>query len=153
FVDEQDVALFEVGEQRREVAGLGDHRTRCRAEVHPELARYDLGERGFTEARRTDQQHVIERFAPRTRRLDEHAEIRARLLRADELAEPLRAQRGFDDVLIVALTTDEAAGRRAHLANSLASSLRLRRISRVASAPSPASRTAVAMAAIACSWP
>ena len=28
LVDEQHVALFEIGEQRREIAGLGDHRTR-----------------------------------------------------------------------------------------------------------------------------
>jgi len=32
-------------------------------------------------------------------------------LLADELAEPLRAQRGFGDVLVAALGTDEAAGR------------------------------------------
>src|SRR5882672_10138767 len=152
LVDEQHVALFEVGEQRREVASFGDHRTRRGAEIDAEFARHDLRERGLAEAGRAHQQYVIERLAPRARRLDEDAEVLARLLLADELAQPLRAQRGFGDVLVAALGADQAAGRRAHLVNSLASSLRPRRISRDASAPSPASRTAAAIAATACGW-
>ena len=75
FVDEQHVALFEIGEQRREIAGFGDHRPRGGAEIHAELARHDLRQRRLAEARRADEQHVIERLAPRPRRLDEHAEI------------------------------------------------------------------------------
>ena len=94
LVDEQHVALFEIGEQRREVAGLGDHRSRGGAEVHAELARHDLRQRGLAEPGRADEQHVVERFPPRARGLDEHRQIRARLLLADELGEPLRPQRG-----------------------------------------------------------
>ena len=85
LVDEQHVALFEIGEQRREIAGLGDHRAGGGAEIHAELARHDLRERGLAETGRTDEQHVVERLAPRARRLDEDREIRARLLLADEL--------------------------------------------------------------------
>ena len=87
FVDEQHVALFEIGQQRREIAGLGDHRARRGAEIDAELARHDLRQRGLAEPRRADEQHVIERLAPRPRRLDEHAEILARLLLADELGQ------------------------------------------------------------------
>ena len=94
LVDEQDVALLEVGEQRREVAGLGDHRAGGGAEVDAELARDDLRQRGLAEARRADEQHVVERLAARARGLDEHLEVGARLRLADELVEPLRAQRG-----------------------------------------------------------
>src|SRR5262249_38930744 len=36
LVDEEDVALFEVGKQRRKVAGLADHRTGGGAEVDAE---------------------------------------------------------------------------------------------------------------------
>ena len=52
---------------------------------------------------------MIERLAPRARRLDEHLEIRARLLLADELAEALRAQRGFRRVFVAAFGRDMTA--------------------------------------------
>ena len=80
LVDEQHVAVFEIGEQRREVAGLGDHRAGGGAEIHAELARDDLRQRGLAEAGRADEQHVVERFLARARRLDEHREVGARLL-------------------------------------------------------------------------
>ena len=91
LVDEQNVAIFEISEQRGEIAGLGDHWAGGGAEIDAELARQDLRQRGLAEPGRTDEQRVIERFAPRARRLDEHAEIGARLLLADELRQPLRA--------------------------------------------------------------
>ena len=62
LVDEQHVALFEIGEQRREIAGLGDHRAGGGAEVDAELARHDLRQRGLAEARGADEQHVVERL-------------------------------------------------------------------------------------------
>src|SRR6059036_1396132 len=45
----------------------------------------------------------------RARGLDEHREVGARLLLADELGEPLRAQRGLR-VFVAALGRNEAAG-------------------------------------------
>ena len=113
LVNEQHVALFQVGEQRREIAGLRDHRTGGGAEVDTELARDDLCERGLAEARRANKQHVIEWLAPGARRLDEHREITTRLLLANELGELLRAQRGFGDVLVAVVGGDEA-GRGGH---------------------------------------
>ena len=110
LVDEQDVALFEIGEQRREVAGLGDHRPRGGAEIDAELARDDLRQRGLAEARRADEQHVIERFVARPRRLDEDRQVRARLLLADELGQPLRPQRGVRGVLLAALGRRRGGG-------------------------------------------
>ena len=148
------VALFEIGEQRREIAGLGDHRARGGAEIDAELARHDLRQRGLAEPGRTDEQHVVERLAARARGLDEHAEIGARLLLADEFGQPLRAQRGS------AASSSRRSGvtrrrggvliRRCSLAEFLqaraGSSCRV-------SAPSPALRAAAAMAAAACGWP
>ena len=64
LVDEQHVAVFEIGEQRGEVAGLGDHRAGGRAEIHAELARHDLRERRLAEARGPREQHMVERLAP-----------------------------------------------------------------------------------------
>ena len=63
FVDEQHVALFEIGEQRGEIAGLGDHRPGGGAEIDAELARHDLRQRRLAQTRRADEQHVIERLA------------------------------------------------------------------------------------------
>ena len=63
FVDEEHVALFEIGEERGEIAGLGDHRPRRGAEIDAEFARHDLRQRGLAEPGRADEQHVIERLA------------------------------------------------------------------------------------------
>ena len=109
FVDEQHVALFEIGEQRREIARLGDHRAGGRAKIHAEFARDDLRERRLAETRRTDEQHMVERFAARPRRLDEDLEIGARLRLADEIGERLRAQRRFGRIFVAAFGGDEAA--------------------------------------------
>ena len=75
LVDEQHVAVFEIGEECCEVASLGDHRAGRCAEIHAELARNDLGERGLAEARGSGEQHMVERLAPSARRLDEHFEV------------------------------------------------------------------------------
>ena len=112
LVDEQDVVRLEIGELRGEIARLGDHRPRGRAEIDAELARDDLRQRRLAEARRADEQHVIERLAARLRRFDEHLEVLARRLLAGEVGEHLRAQRGF--VLGALLGGDETAGRGGH---------------------------------------
>ena len=51
LVDEQDVAVLKVGEQRREVARLGDNRARRGAESDAHLAGKDAGKRRLAEAR------------------------------------------------------------------------------------------------------
>ena len=86
LVDEQHVAILEIGEERGEVARPGDHRARGRAEIDAELARDDLGERRLAEAGGPGEQHMVERLAPRARRLDEDFEVGADLGLADELA-------------------------------------------------------------------
>ena len=103
FVDEEHVALFEIGEERREVAGLGDDRTRRGAEIHAELARDDLRQRSLAEPGRPDEQDMIECLVACARRLDEHREVFPRLLLADEFRKLLRAQRRFRGVFIAAL--------------------------------------------------
>ena len=92
LVDEQDVAVLEVGEQRGEVARLGDDRAGGGAEADAHLAREDSGERRLAEAGRAVEQHMVERLAAALRGVDEHAQILARRLLADELVEALRAE-------------------------------------------------------------
>ena len=65
LVDEEHVALLEIGEECREIAGLGDDRPRRGAEIDAELARDDLRERRLAEARRAGKQHMVERLVAR----------------------------------------------------------------------------------------
>ena len=78
LVDEEDVVLFEIGQQRREIARLGDDRAGGGAEIDAELLRHDLRQRRLAEARRPDEQHMVERLAAALRRLDEDLQIGAR---------------------------------------------------------------------------
>ena len=95
LVDEQHVAVFEVGEQGGKIAGLGDDRPGGGAEIDAKLSRHDLRERGLAKTRRTDEQHVIERLATTFRGFDEHLEIGPRRGLSDEFVERLRAKRHF----------------------------------------------------------
>ena len=113
LVDEQYVARLEIGELRRQVPRLDDDRTRGRAEIDAKLARHDLRKRRLAESGRTDEQHVIERFAARFGRLDEDGEILARRLLAREIGEELRADRRL--VLGTLVGRDETAGGVGHL--------------------------------------
>ena len=98
LVDEEHVALLEIGEQGSEIAGLGDNRARRRAEIDAELFGHDLRQRRLAEAGRTDEEHMVQRFAAVFRRLDEDLEIGARLRLAGELVQRLRAQRRYRDL-------------------------------------------------------
>ena len=54
---------LEVGEDRREVARTLEHRPGGLAQVHAHLARDDVRERRLAQARRAEEQHVVERLA------------------------------------------------------------------------------------------
>ena len=160
LVDEQHVAVFEIGQQRREIAGLGDDRAGGRAEIDAEFARHDLRQRRLAEARRPDEQHMVERLAAALGGLDEHFEIGPHRRLADEIVERLRPQ-GLLGIL-AALFRGNEAGRQAHAAflaygngtgqatPHRASSFSPKRISFGASASSPAvfSAAATALAAV-----
>ena len=104
--------FIESAKTRGEVAGLGDHGARGGAETDAEFARHDLRQRGLAEARRADEQHMIERVAARFGGLDEDAEIFARRFLAGEVDEALRADRRL--VLGTFFGRDEAARRFGH---------------------------------------
>ena len=99
--------LLERGELGREIPRLGDHRTRGRAEVDPELAGDDLGEGGLAQAGRPDEQHVVERLALALGGFDEHLEVLAQRRLAGEVGEHLRTQRGVE-IVVAAQSVDEA---------------------------------------------
>ena len=112
LVDEQHIAVFEIGQQGRQIAGLGDDRPGGGPEVDAEFARHDLRQRRLAETRGADEQHVIEGFAAALGSLDEHLEVRPRRGLADEIVKRLRAQRDFR-VFAAGFGRDKA-GREAH---------------------------------------
>ena len=95
LVDEQHFALAEIGEDRREVARLLEHRARGRADRHAELVGDDVGERRLAEPGRAVEQHVIERLAALPRRGDRDLQVLADAVLADVLVERARPQAGF----------------------------------------------------------
>jgi hypothetical protein len=97
----------QVGEQRREIARLGDHRAGRGAEADAQFARDDLRQRRLAEAGRAEEQHMIQRLAARFRAAS--MKMR-RFSRAafwpDEFGlERLRAQRGVLDEAACSLCT------------------------------------------------
>ena len=109
LVDEENVAILEIGEEGGEVAGLGDNRAGRGAEADPHFAREDPGERGLAEAGRAEEQHMVERLAAGFRGIYEDAEILARALLADELVEALWPKRRVG-VLRGALGRSDSSG-------------------------------------------
>src|SRR4029453_17779794 len=85
LVDEQHVVRFEVREQRGKITGALEHGPRRLPQVDAELVRDDVRQRRLAEARRAEQQHVVERFLALLRRLDENRQLAANLLLPDIL--------------------------------------------------------------------
>src|SRR5690606_39043706 len=94
FVDEQHVALFEIGEQRRKIPRLGDDGAGGGTKIDAEFLGHDLRQRRLAKAGRTDKQHMIKCFPAHLRRLDEDLEIGARRRLPDKIVQRLRAQCG-----------------------------------------------------------
>src|SRR5439155_21819114 len=111
LVDEQHVALFEIGEQCGKIAGFRNHRTGSGAKADAEFARDDLRQRGLAEAGGPYEQHMVQRLVTLARGFDEDGEIGARLRLADKFGQQLRAQRGIADIVAAALGGDDAGGR------------------------------------------
>ena len=93
FVDEQYIVGFEIGQQSRKIARLGNHRAAGGAKAHAEFLGDDLRQRGLAQSRRTEEEHMVHRFAAPAGGLDEHTEVLARRFLANELAERLGPQR------------------------------------------------------------
>ena len=92
FIDKQHVIGFKIGQQRRQITGLGDHRPGRRPEPDAELPRDDLRKRGLAEPRRSMKQHMIQRIAPLPRRGNEHPQIFPRRFLPDKFIERFRAE-------------------------------------------------------------
>src|SRR5262249_4406332 len=107
LVDEEHVVRLEVGEERGEVAGALQDRTRSLAQVHAHLARDDVRERRLAQPRRTEEQHVVESFLPLPRGFDKDRKLAADLFLADVFGERFWPERALEGLL---LGRDRGAG-------------------------------------------
>ena len=111
LVEEQDLALAQVGEDGGEVAldlqgGAGGL-----LEADVELVGDDGGEGGFAQAGRAEEQDVVERLAAGSRGLEGDGELLFRLGLADELGETGGAELQLEGLVVVdAGGCDEAVG-------------------------------------------
>ena len=92
FVDEQHLLLAQVGQDGRQVALDLQRRPRGLLKRRAQLVGDDVRQRRLAQSRRAVQQHVVERFAARLRRLNGDFQIFFDLVLSDELAQPLRTQ-------------------------------------------------------------
>ena len=144
LVDEQNVARLQMRQDRGQIAGLGDDRARGGAEVDAELARHDLRQRRFAQARRSEEQHVVQRLAAALGSLDIDLQVLALGPLADEVIQQLRPQAHIAGVLGRAVGIDQAG--RAGAVGHRASSCRLPRIRACRSVSAPSVRTVVCTA-------
>src|SRR3989441_2098810 len=96
LVHEQDVALAERREDGSQVALSLERRPGDRADPGAELLADDVREARLAEPRGADEEDVVERFRPRTCRLESDGELLFDPLLADEHVEPPRTQRALD---------------------------------------------------------
>ena len=88
--------VAKVGEDRGQVALDLQRRAGCLLEGDSQFVGDDVGQRRLAKARRTVEQHMVERFAARFGGLDGDVEIVFDLCLADEFLQALRAEFEFE---------------------------------------------------------
>ena len=101
LVDEQHVAVLELGEDGRQVAGPLDRRARRGLQVGAELGGDDAGQRGLAQPRRAGEQQVVGRLAAPPRRLEHDPEVGLQLGLAHELGQAAGPERGLGRHVVV----------------------------------------------------
>jgi hypothetical protein len=99
LVDEQDVALLELGEDGGEVAGPLQRRARRDVQRDTHLGRRDAGQGRLAEPRRAGEEQVVDGLAAPAGRLDDDRQVLLQLALADEVGEQPRPQPDLDEVL------------------------------------------------------
>src|SRR5579883_1349929 len=92
LVDEENIALFEIGHDRGQVAGALNRGTGRYANTDAEFPRDDMRKRSLAEPGRSGKEHMIEHLTAFARRLDRHSEDLPRPHLSDELVERARPQ-------------------------------------------------------------
>ena len=96
LVDEEHVTLVELREDRREVAGALQRRTRRDVHANPELVCDDARQCRLAEPRRSGEQQMVSGLTAASSGLEDDAEVILQLALADELVERTRSQADFE---------------------------------------------------------
>ena len=95
LVDEQHVAVVEIGEDGGEVAGAFERGPAGDAQRDAELGGDDAGQRRLPGSRRSREEQMVDRLPALARRGEEDLEVLLQALLAHELVQAARAQRGL----------------------------------------------------------
>ncbi|MNT29449.1 hypothetical protein D3C72_1651880 [compost metagenome] len=95
LVDEEHIVALQIGEQRRQVLGLFQHRAAGLAQIDAEFCRNDVRQGGLSETGRAKQQHMVECLAALLGRTDEDLQLLTRLGLAYVLVQQLGTQRAL----------------------------------------------------------
>mgnify|MGYP003370841034 CR=1 FL=1 len=110
LVDEQHVPFLQVGEQRRQVAGLFDGRAGRDADLDAHLLGDDARQRGLAQTRRAVQQDVVHRFAALLRRPQIDPQVALGFLLPHIIVQGPGAQADFFRVSGQCVGADQTAG-------------------------------------------
>jgi len=99
FVDEQNVAGVQVGQQRRKVAGLFNGRAGGDTDVHAHFVGDNARQRGFAQTGRAVQQGVIQRFSTPPGGFNINREISLGLFLPGVVGKELRPQTDLPRIL------------------------------------------------------
>src|ERR1700682_6279126 len=102
LVDEEDVAVLQIGENRGQRPLLLERRAGGGADVDPHLVGHDVGERRLAQSRRSRDQDVLDRLVAAARRADQDLEVRLDPFLADELGQAFGSQAPFEFLVFVA---------------------------------------------------
>ena len=101
LVDEEHVAVLELGEDGGQVAGALDGRTRRGHVAHAHLVGDDGGEGGLAQPGRAGEQQVVDGLAPSPGGFEDDAEVLLEPRLADEVVERAGTQARVDDGVVV----------------------------------------------------
>ena len=91
FVDKEHISRFQGSEQAGQVSGFVQHRTGSHLHVHSHLVGNDMGQRGFSQAGRAVEQHMVQSLPSEFGGLYINAQIGYNLLLTGKVIKPLRA--------------------------------------------------------------
>ncbi len=111
LIDEEDVAVLQVGQHGGERTLVLDCWTRRGPDIDPHLVRHDVRQRGFAQARWSGDHDVLDRLVPAFGRLDQDLQIRLDRLLPDELAQMAGAKAAVELLVLGPfLAGDDAIG-------------------------------------------
>src|SRR6185369_16892497 len=101
FVDEKNLSVAKVGQDRRQFTLDLQCRTRCLLEGNAQFVRDDVCKSRLTQARRSVKQNVVQRFSARAGSLNGDGQVLFDLGLSDNLRESLRPQLQFKRRIIL----------------------------------------------------